>query len=97
MPHHASLSPQSWFESRLGACEEVASDMGLGGGFRMALRFSALLSTGWGRVDLKIKRDHYGAKWAQIVKWPCISGVHDQKSMKSGHQIACRITKHLKN
>ena len=40
---------------------------------------------------------HYGAKWAQIEKWPCISGVHDKIFMKSGHQIACRDTKHLEN
>ena len=38
---------------------------------------------------------HYGDKWAEIVKWPCISGVHDQNFMKFGHQIACRDPKHL--
>ena len=34
---------------------------------------------------------------ARIVKWPCISGVHDRNFMKFGHQIACRSPKHLKN
>ena len=40
---------------------------------------------------------HYGAKWAQIEKWPCISGLHDTIFMKFGHQICCRDTKHLEN
>ena len=40
---------------------------------------------------------HYGAKWTQIVKWPCMSGVHDQNFIKCGHQIACRDTTQLKN
>ena len=41
--------------------------------------------------------NHYGAKLAQIEKWPCISAVHDKIVMKFGHQIACGNTKHLKN
>ena len=28
---------------------------------------------------------HNGAKWAQIEKWPCISGVHFKIFMKFGH------------
>ena len=30
----------------IGACEEIASDLGLGGGFRRLLRFSPPVSTG---------------------------------------------------
>ena len=34
-----------------------------------------------------------GAKWAQIEKWPCISGVHDKIFMKFGYHISCREIK----
>ena len=40
------LSPLSGFESRSGHFEKVASDLGLGGGFRLVLRFPPLLTTG---------------------------------------------------
>ena len=48
-------------------------------------------------THVKILDSHYGAKWAQIEKRPCISVVHDKIFMKFGHQIGCRDTKHLKN
>ena len=34
----------------LGACEKVASDLGLGGGFCRVLRFPPLLTTGWSQI-----------------------------------------------
>ena len=56
----------------------------------------------WDNKDIKSAYklsfdQHYGAKWAQIVKWSSIFGVHDQTFMKFGHQTACRNIKYLKN
>ena len=47
------LSPLPGFKSRR-VCEKVASDLGLGGGFRRVLRFPLPMKTGWTQLSHNI-------------------------------------------
>ena len=43
------LSVTAWLRIPAGVCEKVASDLGLGGGFRLVLPFPQSPITGWSR------------------------------------------------